>query len=153
MVEKKIIDTAIELTKNIPPTDGNVSENDFDNGTTCNNGDVLVPLQLEESDLTPYPKSEYEVVVEQDLDKFNRKINQLICNWWYPTWGVNVVQTTTWTRFYQAMERWNVDIDEKPEMPSGNSEAGTMGPKPLLIPGLEDEPDLYEDIDKDVTNW
>lgn len=80
MVEKKIIDTAIELTKNIPPTDGNVSENDFDNGTTCNNGDVLVPLQLEESDLTPYPKSEYEVVVEQDLDKFNRKINQLICN-------------------------------------------------------------------------
>jgi len=30
-------------------------------------------------------------------------------------------------------------------MPCENSEAGALGPKPLYIPGLEDEPDLYED--------
>jgi hypothetical protein len=32
-------------------------------------------------------------------------------------------------------------------MPSENSETGGLGPKPLYIPGLEDEPDLYEDIE------
>lgn len=48
------------------------------------------------------------------------------------------------------MERRNVDGDEKPEMPSQNSEADTVSPKPLDIPGLEDEPDLYEDIEKDA---
>ncbi|MBO7714765.1 MAG: hypothetical protein J6S85_14400 [Methanobrevibacter sp.] len=50
------------------------------------------------------------------------------------------------------MIRRNIDanIDAKPEMPSKNSEAGTMGPKPLDIPGLEDEEDLYEDIEKDA---
>lgn len=49
------------------------------------------------------------------------------------------------------MIRWNVDanIDTKPEMPSENSETGGLGPKPLSIPGLEDEEDLYEDIKKD----
>ena len=56
------------------------------------------------------------------------------------------------SRFYQAMIRWNVDLDEKPEMPSENSEAGGLGPKPLSIPGLEDEPDLYEDVIEDATN-
>jgi hypothetical protein len=45
------------------------------------------------------------------------------------------------------MIRWNVDanVGLKPEMPCENSEAGALGTKPLYIPGLEDEPDLYED--------
>ncbi len=49
------------------------------------------------------------------------------------------------------MERWVVpsDFGLESEMPIENSEVGTMGPKPLYIPGLEDEPDLYEDIEKD----
>ena len=50
------------------------------------------------------------------------------------------------------MERWNVDYDEKPEMPSENSEVGGLGPKPLSIPGLENEEDLYEDVNEDATN-
>ena len=37
-------------------------------------------------------------------------------------------------------------------MPSENSKAGTMGPQPLSIPGLEEEEDLYEDITKDATD-
>jgi hypothetical protein len=28
-----------------------------------------------------------------------------------------------------------------------------MGPKPLYIPGLENEPDLYEDVEEDATDW
>lgn len=50
------------------------------------------------------------------------------------------------------MERWNVDIAPEPEMPSEKSEAGCQGTEPLRIPGLEDEPDLYEDINKDDIN-
>lgn len=50
------------------------------------------------------------------------------------------------------MVRWNVDGGLKPEMPSKNSEGDTQGPKPLYIPGLEDEPDLYEDVTEDATD-
>lgn len=50
------------------------------------------------------------------------------------------------------MIRRNVDSGAETEMPSQNSEDGTMGPKPLDIPGLEDEPDLYEDVTKDATD-
>lgn len=65
---------------------------------------------------------------------------------------MSVIQTVSGARFYQLMCRWNVDLDEKPEMPSENSEAGAMGTNPLYIPGLEDEPDLYEDITEDATD-
>ena len=112
--------------------------------------DVLVPLQTEEKDLVPYPKSEYEVVMEMSLDKFRRKVNQMIGQGRMPTGWVNVVSNGKTLSLYQSMERRNVDGDEKSEMPSENSEAGAMGPKPLDIPGLEDEPDLYEDIEKDA---
>ena len=57
---RELIMGAAEMTKDIPATD------------------VLVPLQTEEKDLTPYPKSEYEVVMEMSLDKFRRKVNQMI---------------------------------------------------------------------------
>ena len=49
------------------------------------------------------------------------------------------------------MERWNVDGDEKPEMPSENSEAGGLGPNPAFD-FLEKEEDLYEDINENVTD-
>jgi hypothetical protein len=62
MVNKKTIETAMEMTKDIPAKD------------------ILVPLQLEEEDLTPYPNVEYDVVVETTLDKFNRKVNQMLSN-------------------------------------------------------------------------
>ena len=55
-----IMNQAMEMTKDIPGTD------------------VLVPLQTEEKDLVPYPKSEYDVVMEMSLDKFRRKVNQMI---------------------------------------------------------------------------
>lgn len=131
MAEKEIIDEAIEMTKGISGTD------------------VLVPLQQEEPELTPYPEIEYKIVEWNTMDKLVRDVNTHLKNGRQAEWGVQVVNWTT-TRFYQAMIRWNVDLDEKPEMPSQNSEAGTMGPKPLQIPGLEDEEDLYEDIDEDV---
>lgn len=62
-----IMNGAMEMTKDIPGTD------------------VLVPLQTEEKDLVPYPKSEYEVVMEMSLDKFRRKVNQMIGQGRMPT--------------------------------------------------------------------
>ena len=131
---RELIMEAAEMTKDIPATD------------------VLVPLQQDEPELTPYPEIEYKVVEWNTMDKLVRDVNAHLKNGRQTEWWVQVVSWQT-TRFYQAMIRWNVDLDEKPEMPSQNSEAGTMGPKPLYIPGLEDEPDLYEDIDKDATDW
>ena len=135
-MEKKIINEAIEMTKDIPWKD------------------ILVPLMQEEKELTPYPEIEYKVVEANTMDKLVRDVNTQLQNGWQTEWGIQVVNGVS-TRFYQSMIRWNVDanIDTKPEMPSENSEAGTMGPKPLYIPGLEDEEDLYEDIDKDATDW
>ena len=60
-------------------------------------------------------------------------------------------------RFYQTLERRVIKPEDKEaleevknglksEMPSENSEAGAMGSKGLSIPGLENEPDLYEDL-------
>lgn len=60
MADKELVKEAAEMTKNIPAND------------------VLVPLQTEEKDLTPYPKSEYDVVMEMNLDKFRKKVNQMI---------------------------------------------------------------------------
>lgn len=152
MVKKEIIDEAIELTKNIPSTDSNVSKNDFDNGTTCDNKEnILAPLQLEESNLTPPPRVEYKIIEAPTMDKLVRDVNTHLANGRVCDGGVQVSSGTV-TRFYQSMERRNVDIEPESEMPSENSEAGTMGPKPLYIPGLEDEPDLYEDISEDATD-
>lgn len=54
--------------------------------------------------------------------------------------------------YYQTLVRRNVDSGAETEMPSQNSEADTQGSQPLYIPGLEDEPDLYEDVTEDATN-
>ncbi len=135
MVDKETIEEAVDMTKDISWTD------------------ILVPLQPEDKDLTPYPKVEYRVIEATTMDKLVRDVNNNLKNGWQTEWGIQVSSTGTLTRFYQSIIRWNIDSDEKPEMPSGNSEAGTMGPKPLSIPGLEDEEDLYEDIDKDATDW
>ena len=75
MVKKKIIDEAIELMENIPSIDRNVSENNFGDGITCLNGDVLVPLQSEEGELAPYPKVEYDVIMHYKLDKLIKDVN------------------------------------------------------------------------------
>lgn len=133
MVDKKTIETATEMTKGIPWKD------------------VLVPLMQEEKELTPYPQAEYKVIEGNTMDKLTRDVNSHLQNGRQTEWWVQVVSGVS-TRFYQSMIRWNIDanIDAKPEMPSKNSEAGTMGPKPLDIPGLEDEEDLYEDIEKDA---
>ena len=134
MTKKKIIDGAIDMTKNISATDG-----------------VLTPLDIsEEGDLTPYPEVEYDVLFDSNLNKLIRNVNTRIWQWRQTEWGIQVVQSNLGTRFYQAMIRWNVDGGSKPEMPSKNSEAGAQGSQPLHIPGLEDEPDLYEDVEKDV---
>lgn len=150
MVEKKIINEAIELTNNIPSTD-DVALKKIDSTEWTN---ILVPLQLEEKDLTPLPEAEYKVIEAPTMDKLVRDVNTHLNSWWQTEWWVQVVSGVS-TRFYQSMIRWNVDanVGLKPEMPCENSEGDTQGPKPLYIPGLEDEPDLYEDINKDATDW
>ena len=142
----------MELTKNIPWRD-NPSPENFSETEWTGVSNVLVPLQLEETDLAPYPEIEYMIIEATTLDKVVRDVNTQLSNGWQTEWGVQVVSNGTTTRYYQSMIRWNVDGGLKPEMPCENSEAGTMGPKPLYIPGLEDEPDLYEDINNDATNW
>lgn len=146
MVKKKINNEAIELTKNIPQTDGNVSEKNSETVRTS----VLTPLQVEEEkELAPYPKVEYIVVEAPTMDKLVRDVNSHLANGRVCDGGVQVSNGAI-NRFYQSMERWNVDYEPESEMPSKNSEAGAMGGKPLYIPGLENEPDLYEDIEKDA---
>lgn len=149
VIEKKILKDTVDLVKNIPSTD-EIALEKFESTEWT---DILVPLQKDDVELKITPKSEYEVVVESSLYKFNNKVNDMISQWWFTTWWVSVVQTNTWTKFYQSMERRNVDFVEKSEMPSQNSEGDTQGPKPLYIPGLENEPDLYEDTKWNDTNW
>ena len=129
-MEEKIIDEAIQMTKSIPW------------------GDILVPLQLEEKELTPYPEIEYKVIEANTMDKLIRDVNNHLKNGRQTEWGV-VVSSGQLSRFYQAMIRWNVDCGTKPEMPSENSKAGGQGTEPLHMPGLENEPDLYEDVNED----
>ena len=52
--------------------------------------------------------------------------------------------------YYQTLIRRNVDFGPEPEMPSENSKAGGQGLEPLHMSGLENEPDLYEDVEKDA---
>ena len=62
MTKKKIIDGAIDMTKNISATDG-----------------VLTPLDIsEEGDLTPYPEVEYDVLFDSNLNKLIRNVNTRI---------------------------------------------------------------------------
>ena len=138
---KDVIKEAMEMAKDVPATD------------------VLVPLQQpEEETLTPYPEIEYKVVEWNTMDKLVRDVNNHLKNGRQTEWWVQVVNWQT-TRFYQSMIRWvvkNGNIMTKPEMPSQNSEAGAMGPNAPLWEGmsfLNDEPDLYEDVNEDVTNW
>lgn len=132
-MDKKLIEDAANMVKNIPATD------------------VLVPLQQEDENLTPLPKVEYKIIESPTMDKLVRDVNAHLENGWVCDGWVQVSNGTS-TRFYQSMERRVVQGNPgpEPEMPSKNSEAGTMEPKPLYIPGLEDEPDLYEDIEKDA---
>lgn len=54
---KDIIKEAMEMTKGIPAKD------------------VLVPMQSEETDLTPYPAIEYDVIMHYKLDKLIKDVN------------------------------------------------------------------------------
>lgn len=126
--------------------------------------DILVPLAQEEKDVCPYPQVEYIIVEAPTMDKLVRDVNTHLANGRVCDGGVQVSGGPI-ARFYQSMERWNVDCGTKqddcvgglewikwtkPEMPSENSKAGCPGPEPLHMPGLENEPDLYEDVEKDV---
>lgn len=139
MAKNKIIADAVELVKNIPSTD----EKALEKFESMEWTDVLLPL---EETIEKYPMAEYDIVVEHSLYDFVQAVNKKFEDGWVTCWWVSVVQTNTWIKFYQAIERWNFDSGEKSEMPSENLKADTMGPKPLSIPGLEDEPDLYEDM-------
>ena len=97
-------------------------------------------------------KAEYMVIEATSIDKVVRDVNTQLENGWQTEWGITVANWPV-TKFYQTMIRRNVDSGAETEMPSQNSEDGTMGPKPLYIPGLEDEPDLYEDVTEDATDW
>lgn len=73
---------------------------------------VLTPIEaVEEKDLTPYPAIEYDVLFDGVLDKLVRNVNTRLEQWWQTEWGIQVVPTGNWMRFYQAMIRWNVDLD------------------------------------------
>lgn len=118
MTKNKIIDDAIDLVKNIPSTD---------------------EPSLEKFESTEQPNvslnPEYTIIASPSWAELIELVNTYIKEDWVTCWGVSVVQTSTWTRFYQAMERW------------------TWTNIGLNISGLEDEPDLYEDIEKDAIDW
>ena len=130
-MEEKIINEAIEMTKGVPWKD------------------VLVPLSQEEKEICPYPQVEYTIVEAPTMDKLVRDVNTHLANGRVCDGGV---QISGWpiARFYQSMERRNVDCGPESEMPSENSKAGGQGPEPLHMPGLENEPDLYEDVEEDA---
>lgn len=61
--------------------------------------DILVPLQQEEQDLW-HPRQEHTIIIEKNLEKFHRKIIQMVENGWYPRWG----------DYSLVMERRNADL-------------------------------------------
>ena len=130
-MEEKIINEAIEMTKEVPWKD------------------VLVPLAQEEKEVCPYPQVEYKIIEAPTMDKLVRDVNTHLANGRVCDGGVQVSNGPI-ARFYQSMERRNVDCRPEPEMPSKNSKAGGQGSEPLHMPGLENEEDLYEDIEKDA---
>ena len=95
--------------------------------------DILVPAPQEEVS-TPYPKVEYKIIESPTMDKLVRDVNIHLENGWVCDGWVQVSNGTS-TRFYQSMERW-VATEEVDRV--------------LHIPGLENEPDLYEDVEKDA---
>lgn len=118
--------------------------------------DVLVPLQLEETNLTPYPEVEYDVIMHYKLDKLIKDVNKRLEQWRQTEWWI---QVSNWASvmYYQTLIRRNVDGGAETEMPSQNSEDECLGSQagPLWegISFLNDEPDLYEDVTEDATNW
>ena len=119
MIEKKIINDATELVKNIPPTDEPVPE------SFCETEQPDISLTTEQPEVPLVP--EYTIIASPSWAELIELVNTYMKEDWVTCWGVSVTQTSAWTRFYQAMERWKW--------------ANTG----LNIPGLEDEPDLYED--------
>lgn len=94
MVKKKIIEDAIELTKEIPATDEPKA--------------VLTPLEThDEVELTPAPRIEYDILIDSDIDKLIRNVNKRIENGWKCEGGIQV-STWAYTKFYQTLTRWNV---------------------------------------------
>lgn len=117
-MDKKIIEDAVEMTKNIPASD------------------VLVPLQQpDEWELAPYPEVEYKIIEANTMDKLIRDVNLHLKNGWQTEWWV---QVTVWqtTRFYQSMIRWVAKSEETSFWKANEF--------------LENESDLYEDIEKDA---
>jgi len=112
--------------------------------------DVLVPLAQEEKEICPYPQVEYKIIEAPTMDKLVRDVNTHLANGRVCDGGVQVSGGPI-ARFYQSMERRVVrgDFGPEPEMPSENSKAGCPGTEPLHMPGLENEPDLYEDVEKE----
>ncbi len=126
-MENKIRRDAIEMVKNIPSTDETTLEKFESTEWT----DVLTHFEWTIDE----PAYEYDVIVESSLYKFVEAVNSKIWDWWVTVWGVSVVQTNAWTKFYQSVEKWMV-----------NEKDG------LSIPWLENEPDLYEDMIEDVND-
>lgn len=126
-IKKKIIEDAVELTKDIPATDEEVLAK-FDSLEWT---DVLTPLEThDEADLTPEPQAEYDVVIDTNIDKLIKDVNVRLKNWWN---CIGWVQVAVWThtKFYQTLVRWNVDVEETEISKLFN----------------EDEEDLYEDVE------
>lgn len=97
--------------------------------------DILVPLQqADEWELTPYPKVEYDVVMHSNLNKLVKDVNAKLEQGRQTEWGIQVVNGAV-VMYYQTLIRWNVD---------------TSVDNTIHIAGLEDEPDLYEDVEKDA---
>lgn len=133
-MEKKIINDAIELVKNIPPTDETSLERNLETKQPRISNDLLgeYPISVTE---------EYDVVVDSTLDKFIQSVNERLKDWWSINWWFNVVTTSNWTKFYQSMIRWDEKYEDEEKI------------QPLNMPGLENEPDLYEDVEKDANEW
>ena len=104
-IEKEIIEDAMKMTKDIPWTD------------------VLTPILTEEEaqeDESFNYRAEYLVVMEKTLDKFERKMNEASSQWWYPSGGMTVCQTSTGNTFYILLERgvvWKEEpvLDDNPQ--------------------------------------
>ena len=98
--------------------------------------DILTPLNEEEIDLAPLPEVEYKIVEWNTMDKLIRDVNAHLKNGRQTEWGVQVVNWQT-TRFYQSMIRWVAKTEETTFWMTNKF--------------LENEPDLYEDVDQDGT--
>lgn len=98
--------------------------------------DILVPLQTpEEENLTPLPELEYKIIEANTMDKLVRDVNSHLKNGRQTEWGVQIVNGQL-TRFYQSMIRWVAKSEDTSFWKANKF--------------LEDEPDLYEDIDEDA---